>query len=572
MPLFRAGRKRGATHSVNKPMDRTAQSCIPDRAVTVLFRGWSRVTALLLLVLVQATAAVRAADPGVPATPQEVETAVVVRGEREARLAARLDELTVRLQPAVGGWIGRDVIPGVTWLQVVFAVMSLLVTAILAAILGWALRCWIRREEREAAEIPTTEGPGEPAEAMHLVKHTLEAALPPLRLMVWILGGYLAAAALLIRVAGSGAPIVLRALDWLLDVGGIVALFWFIYRMIAVIGVRVRHWASRSSRKWDDIFAVLVLRALRMIVPLIGVILILPTLSIPDGARTFFRQAVSLLLIGAIGFIAYQLARAFEKAILEQFRTDQPDNLHERKITTQVQVLRKIVVVVIFVFTAGSMLMVFESVRQVGASVLTSAGVAGIIIGFAAQKSIAAVLAGFQIAMTQPIRIDDAVIVEGEWGRVEEITLTYVVIKIWDLRRLIVPISYFIEHSFQNWTRTSAEITGVVFIYTDFGVPIPALRAETGRIVTSSKYWNGKFWVLQVTDFTERTVQVRILASAADSGKAFDLRCEIRERLLEFIRQNYPESFPRVRTELPAPLPPVRVFSSPFESPSEKSA
>ena len=213
-------------------------------------------------------------------------------------------------------------------------------------------------------------------------------------------------------------------------------------------------------------------------------------------------------------------------------------------------VLKKIAVAVIALFAIASMLMVFQPVRQFGTAMIASAGVAGIVIGFAAQKSLATLLAGIQIAMTQPIRIDDVVIVEGEWGRIEEITLTYVVVCIWDLRRLVVPITYFIEKPFQNWTRTSAEILGTVFLQVDYDVPVDAVRQEFTRILEASPLWDRKVKVLQVTDAKDRTLELRALASSSDAGKSFDLRCEVREKLVAFIQTNYPDSLPRVRNVL----------------------
>ena len=210
-------------------------------------------------------------------------------------------------------------------------------------------------------------------------------------------------------------------------------------------------------------------------------------------------------------------------------------------------VLKKAAVAIIGIFTLASMLMVFDSVRQFGASILASAGIAGIVVGFAAQRSIATLLAGFQIALTQPIRLDDVVIVENEWGRIEDITLTYVVVRVWDLRRLVVPITYFIEQPFQNWTRSSADILGTVFLYVDYNVPLDALRAELTRILEASRYWDGKVNVLQVTDAKEHPLEIRALASAADASAAWDLRCEIREKLIGFVQQKFPESLPRFR-------------------------
>ncbi len=192
----------------------------------------------------------------------------------------------------------------------------------------------------------------------------------------------------------------------------------------------------------------------------------------------------------------------------------------------------------------------FENFRHIGTSLLASAGVAGLIIGFAAQRTIANVLAGFQIALSQPIRIDDVVIVENEWGRIEEITLTYVVVAIWDMRRLVLPISYFIEQPFQNWTRTSADILGTVFLYVDYTIPINEIRKELGRILQQSEYWDGKVWRLHTTEAKEQTVEIRALMSAPDSGAAWELRCEVREKLIEFVQKNYPDGLPKFRTEI----------------------
>lgn len=192
-------------------------------------------------------------------------------------------------------------------------------------------------------------------------------------------------------------------------------------------------------------------------------------------------------------------------------------------------------------------LLSFESIKEIGVSLLASAGIAGLILGFAAQKSISMLLAGFQLALTQPIRLDDVVIVEGEWGRIEEITLTYVVVAIWDKRRLIIPVNYFIEKPFQNWTRHTAEIIGTVFLYVDYGFPLDKLRTFMDEALKANPYWDGKAKALQVTDCTEKTMQLRALASAKDSPSAWELRVKLREDLIEFIRLNYPEYLPRAR-------------------------
>lgn len=226
------------------------------------------------------------------------------------------------------------------------------------------------------------------------------------------------------------------------------------------------------------------------------------------------------------------------------------DNLTARKRYTQFAILENIIIFIIIIFALGIALMSFEGIRSIGLSVLTSAGIAGIIIGFSAQKAIGTLLAGIQIAITQPIRMDDVVIVEGEWGRIEEINLTYVVIRIWDKRRLVVPTTYFIENTFQNWTRESSEILGTVFLYTDYEVSFDALRNELTRLLKNTPLWDKKVNVLQVTDAKENTVEIRALVSARDSGSAWDLRVYIREHLLVFLKDNYPESLPKTRISI----------------------
>ncbi|WP_297094273.1 mechanosensitive ion channel domain-containing protein [uncultured Draconibacterium sp.] len=261
----------------------------------------------------------------------------------------------------------------------------------------------------------------------------------------------------------------------------------------------------------------------------------------------FFKKTGSILLIVSIAWGLMAILRAFKKVILSKFDTSKEDNLRQRKFLTQFNIMESIIYFLIVLIAIGSSLMLFEDVRQLGISLFASAGVAGIIIGFAAQKLIATVLAGLQIAITQPIRIDDVVIIENEWGRIEEITLTYVVVKIWDQRRLVVPSTYFFEKPFQNWTRNSAEILGTVFLYTDYHVSFDALREELTRLLDSTPLWDKRVNVLQVTDAKEYGVEIRALVSAKDSPTAWDLRVFIREKMIEFIQKNYPESLPRTR-------------------------
>lgn len=260
-----------------------------------------------------------------------------------------------------------------------------------------------------------------------------------------------------------------------------------------------------------------------------------------------FNMLGSVLLIVSLAWTLIVVLRIIKWIFLEKYDTSQADNLRSRKFHTQFNILERILIFLIVIIAIGLILMLFEDVRQIGVSVFASAGVLGIIIGLAAQRAIAAVLAGLQIAITQPIRLDDVVIIEGEWGRIEEIALTYVVVRIWDQRRLIVPSTFFFEKPFQNWTRTTSEILGTVFIYTDYHVSFEALREELTRLLKSTPLWDGKVNVLQVTDAKERSIEIRALMSAKDSGTAWDLRVFVREKLIEFLQKNFPESLPKTR-------------------------
>lgn len=266
-----------------------------------------------------------------------------------------------------------------------------------------------------------------------------------------------------------------------------------------------------------------------------------------DEFVSSFERVGSILLIVSLSWAAIVFIRIVKQIFLEKYDVSKENNLRSRKFQTQFNILERVLVFLIVLISIGLILMLFDEVKRIGISLFASAGVAGVIIGLAAQRVIGAVLAGIQIAITQPIRLDDVVVIEGEWGRIEEITLTYVVVRIWDQRRLVVPSTYFFEKPFQNWTRTSAEILGTVFIYTDYHVSFDALRKELTRLLESTPLWDKRVNVLQVTDAKQNSVEVRALMSAKDSGTAWDLRVFVREKLIEFLQKNYPGSLPRTR-------------------------
>ncbi|WP_179404063.1 mechanosensitive ion channel family protein [Burkholderia guangdongensis] len=272
-----------------------------------------------------------------------------------------------------------------------------------------------------------------------------------------------------------------------------------------------------------------------------------------DDGVPFVRGMRTASAVGSIASLTWLLVRlvaGIGDAVIAAHPIDTADNLHARGVHTQARVLARTVMAVIVIVGTGAALMTFPNVRQIGASLLASAGVAGLVAGIAARPVLGNLIAGLQIALTQPIRLDDVVVIQGEWGRIEEITGTYVSVRLWDQRRLIVPLQWFIENPFANWTRNSSQIIGTVFLFVDYRMPLAPLRDELARIVGGAPEWDGRVQVLQVTDTTERTMQLRVLVSAADSSQCWDLRCRVREGLITYIQTNHPQCLPRSRTEL----------------------
>ncbi|WP_321480367.1 mechanosensitive ion channel domain-containing protein [uncultured Bacteroides sp.] len=255
----------------------------------------------------------------------------------------------------------------------------------------------------------------------------------------------------------------------------------------------------------------------------------------------------NILLILTLGWILTKVVKVMFYYYLNRLDVSAENNLDARRNLTRMKIFENIITTIISIIVIGLCLMTFDEVRSIGVSLLTSAGIAGIIVGFAAQKSLGTVLAGIQIALTQPIRLDDVVIVEGEWGRIEEITLTYVVVKIWDERRLILPVTYFIEHPFQNWTRNTSDIMGTIFLYVDYNFPVEALRKRLLSLLETEPLWDKRVANIQVTDTKERYKELRVLVSSRDASINWDLRVKLREKLIDFINDEYPESFVKIR-------------------------
>jgi small-conductance mechanosensitive channel len=311
---------------------------------------------------------------------------------------------------------------------------------------------------------------------------------------------------------------------------------------------------TRLARRKGDVFINSLVdhgqRPSRWILPLLTLIVALPAARLSGSVLTPIVRAAGLGLIAATAWLVILISQIISDLISARYRIDLVDNLSARRVHTQIEVLHRIVVAVVVVIALSIMLMTFPTIKHIGMSLLASAGLAGLVVGMAMKSTLSSLIAGIQIAFTQPIRIEDAVVVEGEWGNIEEIGTTYVVVRIWDLRRLVLPLTYFIEHPFQNWTRRNADLLGNVLLYVDYTVPVEEVRAELRRIVKSTNLWKGEVCVLQVTDASEHTIQIRALVDARDSGEAWDLRCYVREKLIQFLQEKYPNALPRVRAEL----------------------
>jgi small-conductance mechanosensitive channel len=428
----------------------------------------------------------------------------------------------------------RTVFERVTWMRLLASIGAIALLSILAGSFVWIVR-------RRAGEIQSHKHQS----ALQLAASALRK---PLAFFIWMCGGAFALMPIATGIIGRPTRIFyVGLLTAILYAGWIIALLWLAFRAVLAVEKRMNEWADRTGSVVGKVIIPIAGHTLRLAVPLLGVILLLPLLRLPDNWTWATEKGFGILLIGAFSVLIIRGVNAVQTALMSRHRLDAPDNLSARKIFTQVSVIRKIIVTVVVIVATGSILMMFDPVRQFGTSILASAGIAGIVIGFAAQKTLGNVLAGIQIALTQPLLIDDIVVVEGEFGQIEEITLTYVTVRTWDLRRLVVPITQFVEKPFQNWSRVSTELLGTVILYLDYQVPMGELRKELKRLVENHPKWDKRVCGLQVTDAKQSTIEVRALISGSDPGKLGDLRCDVREGLIQFLVQNYPESLPKTR-------------------------
>jgi small-conductance mechanosensitive channel len=339
--------------------------------------------------------------------------------------------------------------------------------------------------------------------------------------------------------------------DWLLGIGYVALAV-----LVALLLHRLLIWVGRRATKAhpDGAGALFIerIRTLsRWLLVAIALAAVQPALGLSREAATIWARVAGLIVPGLLGWGAIVALGTATDVMMRHADISVADNLRARRRRTRLGILQRILASVIVLVTVCAMLMTIPAVRTLGVTLVASAGLAGLAVGAAAQPALKNLIAGFQMIFTEPIRIDDVVIIDGEWGRVEEIRLTYVIVKVWDERRLVVPVSKFLETSFQNWTRSSSQLLGSVFWYVDADADVPRLRAKLGEIVTAHPGWDRRFWNLQVTDVKpDGVTELRGLMTARDASVAFDLRCDVREALLAFIRDEMPEALVRRRADV----------------------
>ena len=450
--------------------------------------------------------------------------------------AFTIDRLSVQLSQTLGPWSQRDLLLQVTPAKVILGILSALVALAILQIFRLLLAAAHRWRHSEPSE-------------RFWVGGILRALRKGLGIFFWVTAIFLFVSPLLPHIAiGLHNEGIFHIVSKLTELGYFAALIVFCYNLVLLINSWLTLHAQREPRQWYYPAFPFLGKLLFYNFILISLQLGLFLLQLPGPAQALGTKLVSIAsaIVNCVTFI--QMIRAVEDILINRTSLRDHDIYKFRGFQTRLQVLRRLLVFLIILISIGVILMNIDGVRRVGTGLLASAGVAGVIFGFAAQKSLSTIIAGLQIALTGPMKIDDVVIVEGEYGTIEEITLTYVVVKLWDLRRMILPITYFLDKPFQNWTRTSSELIGAVLLYTDFMIPIEEIRQAAEKIVAASPLWDKRVYGAQVTDWKNETIEVRILVSSDAADHLFDLRCEVREKILKYLQERNPQAFPHVRT------------------------
>src|SRR5260221_7618998 len=449
--------------------------------------------------------------------------------------AIAIDSLSAGLSLVLGPWSQHDLFLQITPAKLVLGLLSALIIRLLFQLLRFFLR---KHSQRPRPDTPER----------YWIDGLLRALRKAINLFSWVTAGLLFVSPLLPHIAlalNRQAPFQITSR--LAEIGYFLSLVVFVFWIVRLLDGWLNQLAKRQPRRWYQPTFPLLGQLIYYDFLLTAFQYFINLLDLPDGASAITSKVVGIVSILVNTVMVIQMVRALEDIALVRTEMRNYDTYRYRSLQTRLRVLRQLIIFILVIICAAAILMNFDPVRQIGTGLLASAGVAGVIVGLAAQKSLSTIIAGLQIALTNPMKIDDVVVVEGEYGQIEEISLTYVVVRAWDQRRLILPITYFIDKSFQNWTRSSSELLGTVFLYVDFMVPIEEVRTKAKDVVSESALWDKRVFGVQVTDWKTDSIEVRVLVSADSAGKLFDLRCEVREKLLGYLQQREPIVFPRVR-------------------------
>lgn len=439
------------------------------------------------------------------------------------------------LESWFGPGVHHTVFGPVTWVELGVAALPILFVVVINAVLAFVFRRQVKKM----------------ADPRHWRRHLFGGLGGPIYAILWIAGIYLALSPFLLKFFhGNDLEVAHHVSSIFFGVLIFVALLWLLIRLARVAEARMDMWAAKIPGRTAKFFVPLAGRSLRVILPLLAIIFFLPVFGLPNQYRFDVDRASSILIIGAIAWILFQAVEIGQQALLAQYDLKAADNLQARKVYTQSRVIGRTLHVTIAICSIATILMTFQEVRQVGASMLASAGIVGIVAGVAAQKTLGNLIAGFQIALAQPMRLDDVVVVDNQWGRIEEITLTYVVVHVWNDIRLVVPFSYFIEQPFQNWTKSTSQLLEQVTVWMDYSLPLEHAREALKEIIETNKLWDKRFWNMQVVDSSDKAMQLRVLATSADASIGWNLCCDIREKFIVFVQKNYPQCLPRLRAEI----------------------
>ncbi len=469
--------------------------------------------------------------PAGRATPIETE-ALDAAGEK---IEKGLDSLGKRAASVLGPWIDAELWHGIRRFDLLAFFASMVVFFMIERLVAAWLHSISRRVPEERKDL--------------LWKKILPAAIrPQISLLILLYGAYLSLFPVYARFSGDERTLVHGVASSVANAGGIFAAIWLIYGIVRAADNLMEDRLSGSPRMVE----IILWRCRGPIELLIGLMLIRSIMPILEGVPNLYHVLTNLLSLVFIGSAAWLVIEVVYVAsdYLVDYRLRGRSPVYIRKLQTQMQFLRRLILLLIVLVAVAASMMVFDKVRQLGASILASAGIAGVIIGFSAQRTLANLLVGLQIAITQPIRIGDIVTVEKETGTVDEINSTFAIIQTWDQKSLVVPLTYFTEKQFQNLTLSSSELLGTVVIFVDYSVPVEDIRSELHRILQGSPRWDGRSWALSVANLKENSVELTAMMSASDPGNLGNLRGEVREKLLLYLQKNFRAGLPKLRAEL----------------------